>query len=103
MDPSAPGYTKYSVVVEKARLVWWWRGHVQVGLWPGGTDGVIIVGIGGGVVADVAKSLGVTPIMASATKNYEMLSNGVADGTFLPMESIKSFKLTKLLKLMILF
>ncbi|MDP6166156.1 MAG: TRAP transporter substrate-binding protein [Gammaproteobacteria bacterium] len=53
--------------------------------------------IGGGVVADVAKSLGVTPIMASATKNYEMLSSGVADGTFLPMESIKSFKLSKLL------
>ena len=52
--------------------------------------------IGGGVVADVSKALGFTPIMASATKNYEMLSSGVADGTLLPMESIKSFKLSKL-------
>lgn len=52
--------------------------------------------IGGGVVADVSKALGFTPIMASATKNYEMLSSGVADGTLLPFESIKSFKLSKL-------
>ena len=53
--------------------------------------------VGGGVSGNVAKALGVTPIMASATKNYEMLSSGVADGTFLPTESIKSFKLAKLL------
>lgn len=52
--------------------------------------------IGGGVVADVAKSIGMTPLLASATKNYEYLSNGVADGTLLPQESIKSFKITKL-------
>ena len=54
--------------------------------------------VGGGVAGNVAKSLGVTAMLASATKNYEMLSSGVADGTFLPTESIKSFKLTKLLQ-----
>jgi len=53
--------------------------------------------VGGGVAGNVAKSLGVTAMLASATKNYEMLSSGVADGTFLPTEAIKSFKLTKLL------
>ena len=54
--------------------------------------------VGGGVASNAAKALGVTAMLASATKNYEMLSSGVADGTFLPMESIKSFKLSKLLK-----
>ena len=53
--------------------------------------------VGGGVAGNAAKALGVTAMLASATKNYEMLSSGVADGTFLPTESIKSFKLTKLL------
>lgn len=53
--------------------------------------------VGGGVAGNVAKSLGVTAMLASATKNFEMLSSGVADGTFLPTEGIKSFKLTKLL------
>ena len=52
--------------------------------------------IGGGVVNDVAKSLGTVPLLKPASKNYELLSNGVADGTFLPMESIKSFKLLDL-------
>ena len=52
--------------------------------------------IGGGVVADVAKSIGMTPLLASATKNYEYLSNGVADGTLLPQDSIPAFKITKL-------
>ncbi len=54
--------------------------------------------VGGGVVSEVAKGLGATPMLASATKNYEMLSSGVADGTLLPTESVKSFKLTKLIK-----
>jgi len=52
--------------------------------------------VGGGVAGNAAKSLGVTAMLASATKNYEMLSSGVADGTFLPTESIRSFKLTHL-------
>ena len=52
--------------------------------------------VGGGVVNDVAKALGTTPLLKPASKNYELLSHGVADGTLLPMESIKSFKITAL-------
>ncbi len=51
--------------------------------------------IGGGVVAEVTKSLGMTPMLAPASKNYEYLSNGVADGTLLPMDSIPAFNITK--------
>ena len=54
--------------------------------------------VGGGVVNDVAKSLGVTALLKPASKNYELLSNGVADGTFLPMESMPSFKIVDLVK-----
>ncbi|MBF0280489.1 MAG: TRAP transporter substrate-binding protein [SAR324 cluster bacterium] len=52
--------------------------------------------IGGGVVAEVAKSLGMVGLLKPASKNYEILSRGVADGTLLPGESLKSFKITKL-------
>ena len=52
--------------------------------------------VGGGVVNDVAKALGTTPLLKPASKNYELLSHGVADGTLLPMESIKSFKIIEL-------
>ncbi|HER27507.1 MAG TPA: ABC transporter substrate-binding protein, partial [Rhodospirillales bacterium] len=54
--------------------------------------------VGGGVINDVAKKIGVTALLKPATKTYELLSNGVADGTFLPKESIKSFRLTKLVR-----
>ncbi len=52
--------------------------------------------ISGGIAGAVAKSLGMVGLQASATKNYEFLSRGVADGTMLPLESIKSFNLMKL-------
>ena len=52
--------------------------------------------ISGGIAGAVAKSLGMVGLQASATKNYEYLSRGVADGTLLPLESIKSFNLMKL-------
>lgn len=52
--------------------------------------------VGGGVVNDVAKALDTTPLLKPASKNYELLSHGVADGTLLPLESIKSFKIIKL-------
>lgn len=54
--------------------------------------------VGGGVVNDVAKAIGATPLQKPATKSYELMSNGVADGVFFPKESIKSFKLTKLVR-----
>ena len=52
--------------------------------------------VGGGVVADVAKSLGMIGLLKPASKNYEILSRGVADGTLLPAESLVSFKIGKL-------
>ncbi len=52
--------------------------------------------ISGGIAGAVSKNLGIVGLQASATKNYEFLSRGVADGTLLPLESIKSFNLMKL-------
>ena len=37
-------------------------------------------------------------MLKPATKSYEILSRGVADGIFFPKEAIGSFKLTKVLK-----
>jgi len=54
--------------------------------------------VGGGVVNDVAKSLGVTPLLKPSTKSFELISNGVADGVFFPKETVASFKLSKLVK-----
>ncbi|NKB76452.1 MAG: ABC transporter substrate-binding protein [Gammaproteobacteria bacterium] len=54
--------------------------------------------VGGGVVNDAAKAMGVTALLKPAPKSYELMSNGVADGVFFPQESIKSFKLTKLVR-----
>ncbi len=49
----------------------------------------------GGIAAKVAKSLGIVGIQKPASQAYELLSRGVADGVVLPLESIKSFKIIK--------
>jgi TRAP-type C4-dicarboxylate transport system substrate-binding protein len=49
--------------------------------------------IGGGVSADVGNLLGVVGVQVPAPKVYETLSQGVADGIFMPMETKKSFRL----------
>ncbi len=54
--------------------------------------------VGGGVVNDVTKAMGVTALLKPAPSSYELMSSGVADGTFFPKESIKSFRLTKLVR-----
>lgn len=54
--------------------------------------------VGGGVVNQVGKNIGVTALLKPASKSYELMSNGVVDGVFFPKESIKSFKLTKLIR-----
>ena len=54
--------------------------------------------VGGGAINTITTAMGATPLLKSATKAYELMSHGVADGTFFPKESIKSFKLTKLVK-----
>jgi TRAP-type C4-dicarboxylate transport system substrate-binding protein len=48
--------------------------------------------IGGGVSADVGAALGVVGVQVPASKVYETLSGGVADGVMLPMETNKSVR-----------
>lgn len=54
--------------------------------------------VGGGMVNDVAKALGVNALLKPAPESYEIISTGVADGLFFPAESIVSFKLVELIK-----
>ena len=60
--------------------------------------GGLKIRVGGGVVNDVASSLGVVNLLKPAPQSYELMSAGVADGVFFPQESIKSFRLTQLVK-----
>ena len=53
---------------------------------------------GGGISEASAKALGASPFVKPAPESYELLSSGVADGTFFPSESIVSFKLDKVVK-----
>jgi TRAP-type C4-dicarboxylate transport system substrate-binding protein len=52
---------------------------------------------GGGISEGAAKALGASPLVKPAPESYEILSSGVADGTFFPSESIKSFNLDKVI------
>lgn len=54
--------------------------------------------VAGGVMTDVANALGVTPVLQPAGKVYELLSGGVIDAVIFPQETLKSFKLEKLIK-----
>jgi TRAP-type transport system periplasmic protein len=54
--------------------------------------------VGGGIVNEVTKVLGMNAMLKSATENYELLSGGIVDGTLLPAESAESFKIDKLIK-----
>ncbi len=54
--------------------------------------------VGGGVVNEVSKQLGTNTTIKPATETYELISNGVMDGAWLPLESIATFKLEKLVK-----
>ncbi len=54
--------------------------------------------VGGGVVNEIGKALGVNVILKPAPESYELISTGVMDGVFFPAESVESFKLDKLLR-----
>jgi TRAP-type C4-dicarboxylate transport system substrate-binding protein len=58
---------------------------------------------GGGVADLMAKELGASAFVKPAPESYELLSSGVADGVFFPMESIVSFKLDSVVKYATLF
>ena len=49
--------------------------------------------IGGGVQAEIANSMGVEGVAAPGSKVYEILSQGVADGVFMPMGEKRTLKL----------
>ena len=58
---------------------------------------------GGGISEAMARALGASPLVKPAPDSYELLSAGVADGTFFPPESIVAFKLDKVVKFATLF
>jgi len=58
---------------------------------------------GGGISEASARLLGASPFVKPAPESYELLSSGVADATFFPSESIKSFKLDKVVKFATVF
>lgn len=54
--------------------------------------------VGGGMVNEISKALGMNVTLKPAPESYELLSGGVMDGTLFPAESVESFKLDKLVK-----
>jgi TRAP-type transport system periplasmic protein len=54
--------------------------------------------VGGGMVNEIAKALGMNVTLKPAPDSYELLSGGVMDGTLFPAESVESFKIDKLIK-----
>ena len=58
---------------------------------------------GGGIAEEMARALGASAFVKPAPESYELLSSGVADGTFFPLESIISFKLGSVIKYATLF
>ena len=54
--------------------------------------------VGGGMVNEIGKSLGMNVTLKPAPESYELLSSGVMDGVLFPSESVEAFKLDKLVK-----
>jgi len=54
--------------------------------------------VGGGMVNEIGKSLGMNVTLKPSTESYELLSTGVMDGTLFPAESVEGFKIDKVIK-----
>jgi TRAP-type transport system periplasmic protein len=54
--------------------------------------------IGGGMVNDISKAMGMNVTLKPAPESYELLSSGVMDGTLFPAESVEGFKIDKVIK-----
>ena len=54
--------------------------------------------VGGGMVNEISKALGMNVTLKPAPESYELLTGGVMDGTLFPAESIESFKIDKVIK-----
>jgi TRAP-type C4-dicarboxylate transport system substrate-binding protein len=59
--------------------------------------------VGGGMVNEITKALGMNVTLKPAPESYELLSTGVMDGTLFPAESVESFKIDKVIKYATLF
>jgi TRAP-type C4-dicarboxylate transport system substrate-binding protein len=53
---------------------------------------------GGGQLSEIVKSLGAVPVALSVPETYNALERGVVDGTILPYEAAKAFKLIEVTK-----
>ena len=54
--------------------------------------------VGGGMVNEISKALGMNVTLKPAPESYELLSTGVMDGTLFPAESVESFKIDKIIR-----
>ncbi len=54
--------------------------------------------VGGGMVNEISKSMGMNVTLKPAPDSYELLSGGVMDGTLFPAESTESFKIDKIIR-----
>ena len=54
--------------------------------------------IGGGMVNEISKAMGMNVTLKPAPESYELLSTGVMDGTLFPAESVESFKIDKVIR-----
>jgi TRAP-type C4-dicarboxylate transport system substrate-binding protein len=52
----------------------------------------------GGIVNEIAKTLGTVAVFAPASQAYDIISKGVADGIFFPTESVYNFKIGPAIK-----
>jgi TRAP-type transport system periplasmic protein len=54
--------------------------------------------VGGGMVNDIAKVLGMNATLKPGPESYELLSSGIMDGSLFAAEAIDTFKLDKVVK-----
>jgi TRAP-type C4-dicarboxylate transport system substrate-binding protein len=54
--------------------------------------------VGGGMVNEISKALGMNVTLKPAPESYELLSTGVMDGTLFPAESVEAFKVDKVIR-----
>ena len=59
--------------------------------------------VGGGMVNEISKALGMNVTLKPAPESYELLSTGVMDGTLFPAESVEGFKIDKVIKYATIF
>jgi TRAP-type transport system periplasmic protein len=54
--------------------------------------------VGGGMVNEISKTLGMNVTLKPAPESFELLNSGVMDGTLFPAESTESFRIDKIVK-----